>query len=264
MAGQVRLERPVKGVGLVVLDRPERLNALSDEMLLQVAEALEALAADPGVRVAVLTGSGRAFAAGADLAAFAEMDVGAYLEGPRISAWRRIWAFEKPLLAAVEGHCLGGGFELALAADLIVAGEGARFGQPEVNLGLMPGAGGVQRLVRLLGYHRALAVLWGERTLDAHAAWRHGIVHRVVPRGATRQVAVELAGRLSGKAPLALRAIKGAARVALEAPLSAGIAHDYRSFAALFATRDAREGIRAFLEGRRPVFEGRGEGAQSS
>ncbi len=257
MGEAVRVERPFEGVGLVVLDRPDRLNALSDEVLLRVAEGLEALAADPDVRVAVIAGGERAFAAGADLEAFAAQDAGAYLAGPRARAWRRIWAFDKPLVAAVEGYCLGGGFELALSADLIVAGEGARFAQPEVNLGLLPGAGGVQRLVRLLGYHRALAVLWGERTLDAGEAHRLGIAHRLVPRGRALEAALGLARRLAAKAPLAVRAVKASARVALEAPLSAGIEHDFKSFVALFATADAREGIRAFLERRSPAFEGR-------
>ncbi len=257
MGEAVRVERARPGVGLVVLDRPERLNALSDEVLLELAAALEALAEDPEVRVAVLAGGTRAFAAGADLRRFLETDTAAYLTGPRPRAWRRIWAFEKPLLAAVEGYCLGGGFELALSADLIVAAEGARFGQPEVNLGLMPGAGGVQRLVRLLGYHRAMAVLWGERTLDAQSAYRLGIAHRVVPRGRALPVALRLAERLVNKAPLALGRIKAAARFALEAPLTAGLVHDGQGFAALLATADAREGIQAFLERRPPTFEGR-------
>jgi len=257
VGGTLRLERPAEGVGLVVLDRPERLNALSDELLTEVANALDALDADGAVGAAVIAGAGGVFAAGADLEAFAATEPGAYLAGPRPAAWRRIWAFGKPLLAAVEGHCLGGGLELALSADLIVAGAGARFGQPEVNLGLMPGAGGVQRLVRLLGYHRALALLWDERRLDAEAARRLGLVHRVVPRGRALPAALRLARRLAGKAPLALRRIKAAARLALEAPLPAGLAHDFASFSALFATADAREGIRAFLERRPPRFSGR-------
>ncbi len=253
----LEVKDPRPGVRLLTLARPERLNALSDELLLRLAEALEAADASEGVRVAVVTGGPRAFAAGADLEAFLDRSAAELLAGPRGRAWARIRAFAKPLIAAVEGYCLGGGFELALSADLVVAGEGAVFGQPEVNLGIMPGAGGTQRLVRLLGYPRALEVLFDARRLSAGEAHRLGVANRVVPRGAALSCALDLAERIAKKAPLAVRQIKAAARAALEAPLSAGLLLEQQAFLALFSSRDAKEGIRAFLERRAPRFEGR-------
>ncbi len=250
MAGELLLSRPRAGVALLTLNRPEKLNALSDALLTQIAAALAELDGDGDVRVAVITGNERAFAAGADLEGFLNQPATALAEGPRARAWARIRAFSKPLVAAVEGYCLGGGFELALSADLIVAGAGARFGQPEVNLGLMPGAGGTQRLVRLLGHARAMEILLDAKRLNAEEARRLGVVNRVVPGGAALGEGLDLAAQIAKKPPLAVRFIKAAARQAAEVGLSEGFAYEQRSFLVLFESQDARERIRAFLEKR--------------
>jgi len=250
VAGELLLSRPRAGVALLTLNRPEKLNALSDALLTQIAGALAELEGDGDVRVAVITGNEQAFAAGADLEGFLNSDAVSLAEGARTRAWGRIRAFPKPLIAAVEGYCLGGGFELALSADLIVAGAGARFGQPEVNLGLMPGAGGTQRLVRLLGHVRAMEILLDESRLEAEEARRLGVVNRVVPRGAALAEALDLAERIAKKPSLAVRFIKAAARQAAEVGLSEGLAYEQRSFLVLFESRDARERIQAFLEKR--------------
>jgi enoyl-CoA hydratase len=249
---------PVDGVALVTLERAEVLNALSFDLLDQLAAALSALDGDRGCRAIVVTGSGdRAFAAGADIRELAAQTPVTLAIDDRFAVWERIAATRTPLIAAVRGFALGGGCELAMSCDLIVAGDDARFGQPEINLGVMPGAGGTQRLTRAIGRARAMDLILTGRTITAGEAEAMGLVSRVVPAASTVAAALELATAIAAQAPIAVRAAKEAVRLAEELPLSAGLRHERRAFFALFATEDQAEGMAAFIEKRRPEWEGR-------
>ncbi|HLH68110.1 MAG TPA: enoyl-CoA hydratase-related protein [Candidatus Dormibacteraeota bacterium] len=244
-------------VGVVTLNRPRVLNALSPELIAELGYALGHLDADPGIGAAVLTGGDKVFAAGADIADMSERSAVDQLLRDQTGRWQAVTAFTKPLVAAVNGYALGGGCELALMCDLIVAGDTARFGQPEINLGIIPGAGGTQRWPRTVGKYVAMEVNLLGQPIDARRAYRLGLVNRVVPAEVTVAVAVDLAKQLAAKAPLALRMAKEAVNRALETPLSEGLAAERKSFYFLFATEDQKEGMRAFLEKRRPEFKGR-------
>ncbi|MEO5940320.1 MAG: enoyl-CoA hydratase-related protein [Candidatus Limnocylindrales bacterium] len=251
-------EDPVDGVALVTIERPDVLNALSFDLLDELAAALATLDTDPACRAIVLTGSGtRAFAAGADIKELAVQTPVSLLVDDRFAVWERIAATRTPLIAAVRGFALGGGCELALSCDLIVAGDDAQFGQPEVNLGVMPGAGGTQRLTRAIGRARAMDVILTGRTIPAAEAGATGLVSRVVPAEETLSAALELAAAVAAKAPVAVLAAKEAVRLAEELPLSAGLRHERRAFFALFASDDQEEGMSAFIEKRRPEWKGR-------
>jgi enoyl-CoA hydratase len=248
----------VAGVALVTIDRPEALNALSFDLVRELAGALETLDADPACRAVVLTGSGtRAFAAGADIRELAIQTSASLASGGDFDAWARIDAIGLPIVAAVRGFALGGGCELAMACDLIVAGDDARFGQPEINLGVIPGAGGTQRLTRAIGSARAMELILTGRTMTADEAFAAGLVTRVVPAGATVEAALELAARIASMPPLAVRAAKQAVRAAAELPLTHGLAAERQAFFALFDTDDQREGMSAFIEKRPAVWTGR-------
>lgn len=245
------------GVALVTIDRPEALNALSFGLLRELAGALETLDADPACRVVVLTGAGtRAFAAGADIRELAVQTTASLTEGHDFDAWGRIDAIGLPLIAAVRGFALGGGCELAMACDMLIAGDDARFGQPEINLGVIPGAGGTQRLTRAIGPARAMELILTARTIDADEAARVGLVTKIVPAGSTVDAALELAARIAAMPPLAVRAAKQAVRAAAELPLSHGLAAERQAFFGLFDTADQREGMSAFIEKRRAVWTG--------
>jgi enoyl-CoA hydratase len=249
---------PIAGVALLTIERPEVLNALSFDLLDDLADALAGLDADPGCRAIVLTGSGtRAFAAGADIRELATQTPISLLVEDRFAVWERIAATRKPVIAAVRGFALGGGCELALGCDLIVAGDDAQFGQPEINLGVMPGAGGTQRLTRAIGRARAMDLVLTGRTITASEAEAMGLVSRVVPADQTLGAALELGATIAGKAPVAVIAAKEAVRLADELPLSAGLRHERRAFFALFASDDQGEGMAAFVEKRRPEWKGR-------
>jgi enoyl-CoA hydratase len=249
---------PIAGVALLTIERPEVLNALSFDLLDDLADALAGLDADPGCRAIVLTGSGtRAFAAGADIRELATQTPISLLVEDRFAVWERIAATRKPVIAAVRGFALGGGCELALGCDLIVAGDDAQFGQPEINLGVMPGAGGTQRLTRAIGRARAMDLVLTGRTITASEAEAMGLVSRVVPADETLGAALELGATIAGKAPVAVLAAKEAVRLADELPLSAGLRHERRAFFALFASDDQGEGMAAFVEKRRPEWKGR-------
>jgi enoyl-CoA hydratase len=249
---------PTDGVALVTIERPDVLNALSFDLLDELAAILADLDADPGCRAIVLTGSGtRAFAAGADIRELAVQTPISLLVENRFGVWERIAATRTPLIAAVRGFALGGGCELAMTCDLIVAGDDAQFGQPEINLGVMPGAGGTQRLTRAIGRARAMDLILTGRTIDAHAAEAMGLVSRVVPAEETLGAALELARIIASKAPVAVLAAKEAVKLADELPLSAGLHHERRAFFALFASHDQGEGMSAFVEKRRPEWKGR-------
>ncbi len=249
---------PVDGVALVTLDRPEILNALSFGLLAELAGVLRSLDADPSVRAIVVTGAGeRAFASGADIDEMADATPESLEAGRAFEPWDDLRAIRKPLIAAVRGYALGGGCELAMACDMIVAGEDAQFGQPEIRIGVMPGAGGTQRLPRLIGRMRAMDLVLTGRTIGAREAERCGLVTRVVPAEDAVPAALELAARIAAMPPIAVASAKAALHAASELPLTDGLAFERRAFLALFATEDQREGMAAFREKRRPRWKGR-------
>jgi enoyl-CoA hydratase len=245
-------------VALVTIDRQDSLNALSFDLLDELAAALEILDANPACRAIVLTGAGeRAFAAGADIRELAGQTPTSLAAANRFAAWDRIAAVQTPLIAAVRGFALGGGCELAMACDMIVAGEDAQVGQPEIRLGVMPGAGGTQRLTRAIGKAKAMELILTGRTMPAREAEANGLVSRVVPAEATLDAALELAAVVAAQAPLAARAAKLAILQAHELSLAAGIDHERRAFFELFASDDQSEGMAAFAEKRPATWTGR-------
>ena len=252
----IRLEHLDGAVLLVTLNRPEVRNALSTRLLGEVAGALEEAKQNPDVRAVVLTGGAGVFAAGADLQEIARHTAVSILDDPRVDYWSIIRQFPKPLIAAVNGWCLGGGNELAMHADIIIAGEHARFGQPEINLGIIPGAGGTQRLTHAVGKSFAMRMVLTGEPIDARTALAQGLVAEVTPRELTIERAVELARSIAAKPPLATRLAKEAVIKASELPLAEGLGHERRAFCLLFASEDKKEGVTAFLEKRRPRFQG--------
>jgi enoyl-CoA hydratase len=244
-------------VALLRLNRPEAMNALNTPLMVELMDALEKLDADEGVGAFVLTGDGRAFAAGADIKEMAESSSIELLLKGHISPFDRIRRISKPVIAAVSGWCLGGGHELALSCDMIVASETARFGQPEINLGVMPGAGGTQRLTRILGKPLAMEMVLNNRTLTAEEALHYGLVNHVVPVERYLDVALELASEIAARAPLAVRLAKEAVNRAQETHLADGIAEERQAFYFLFSSEDQKEGMRAFAEKRKPKWTGR-------
>jgi enoyl-CoA hydratase len=246
------------GVALVTIDRPEARNALSFALLDELAEALEELDHDGRTRVAILTGAGdRAFAAGADIVELADQTPERLRSERHFDTWDRLWAIGIPLIAAVRGYALGGGCELAMTCDLIVAGDDAQFGQPEIQIGVMPGAGGTQRLTRAIGVARAMELVLTGRTMPAAEAHAAGLVTTVVPAAEVVEAALALADRIAAMPPLAVRAAKRSVLAAAELPLSAGLRAEREAFFDLFATEDQREGMRAFQEKRPPTWSGR-------
>jgi enoyl-CoA hydratase len=249
---------PIPGVALLTIDRPEVLNALSFAVVAALADRLEALDADPECHAIVLTGAGeRAFAAGADIRELAEQTPAGLLAGDAFRHWDRIGRIRTPIVAAVRGYALGGGCELAMACTLIVAAEDARFGQPEIGLGVIPGAGGTQRLTRAIGKARAMELILTGRALTAREAEAAGLVARVVASELVLTEALGLAGRIAAQPPLAVIAAKEAVDRAFELSLSAGLEFERRQFYLLFDTEDRREGMAAFLEKRPPRWQGR-------
>jgi enoyl-CoA hydratase len=244
-------------VGIVAMNRPKQLNALSGELMSAVVAALEELDADPEIRAIVLAGGERAFAAGADIAELAEGTPISLYENRRIERWDAIRGLRTPVVAAVSGFCLGGGCELAMLCDLIVASESARFGQPEINLGVLPGAGGTQRLTRAVGKAVAMDMVLTGRMLSAREALDFGLVARVVVREAWLDEAKRVAHEIAAKGPISVRLAKEAIDQAFEVPLAAGIEFERRSFYLARASEDAGEGLNAFLEKRPPDFKGR-------
>lgn len=253
----LQVEKPAEGVLQITLDRPQARNALNNALLCELADAFDAAAADESVRCMMLTGGPDVFAAGADLKEMARLDtIGAYLD-ERPARYAAIRRFPKPVVAAVNGFALGGGCELAMHADVIVAGETARFGQPEVNLGIIPGAGGTQRLARSIGKSRTMKMVLSGEFMDADEALAAGLVAEVRPREAAIGRAVELARTIAAKPPLAVRMAKEAVLKSYEMPLEAALDFERRLFTILFATEDRAEGTAAFLEKRKPEFKGR-------
>jgi len=255
-AGVVRVERDGR-VGVVLLNRPKQLNALSGEVMDALVTALRGLDEDREIRAIVLGGNERAFAAGADIAELAAGTPISLYENRRIDAWDSIRAVRTPLVAAVSGFCLGGGCELAMLCDLIVAAESAKFGQPEINLGVLPGAGGTQRLTRAVGKAVAMDMILTGRMLSAREALSFGLVARVVAQEAWLVEAKRVAAAIAAKSPISVRLAKEAVDRAFEAPLSVGVEFERRAFYLARAAEDATEGLNAFIEKRDPQFEGK-------
>jgi enoyl-CoA hydratase len=251
---QVEIDAPI---ATITLNRPKVLNALSPELVREVNVALVELDADERVRAVVLTGGPRVFAAGADIGDMADRTAVEQLRRDQTGRWAGIAAFGKPLIAAVNGYALGGGCELALMCDLIIAGDSARLGQPEVNLGIIPGAGGTQRWPRTAGKYVAMEVMLTGAPITAWRAHELGIVNKVVPAEMTIEVARRVARQLAEKPPLAARMAKEAVLKAFDSSLTEGLSAERKSFYFLFSTEDQKEGMHAFLEKRRGVFKGK-------
>ena len=245
------------GVALLQLNRPEARNALSPETMERLAAELERLDPDPEVRCVVIAGSEKVFAAGADIRSMAERTLPEALYHPAAAFWKRLAAVKTPMVAAVSGFALGGGCELALACDMIVASDTARFGQPEITLGIIPGGGGTQRLARAIGKQRTMELVLTGKLFDAKTAERWGLVNLVAGKGRWLEEALELARRVAAQAPLAGRLGKQAVLAAEETALSAGLDHERRLFEIAMATEDRVEGMNAFLEKRDPEFRGK-------
>ncbi|MFO0838556.1 MAG: enoyl-CoA hydratase-related protein [Phycisphaerae bacterium] len=244
-------------VGIVRINRPDVLNALNIPTMTQLVDALERFDADPEIRCMLLAGSERAFAAGADINEMAGASaVDMYIRN-QFARWERIRRVAKPIVAAVSGYALGGGCELMMNCDIIVAGETTRIGQPEINIGVMPGAGGTQRLTRAIGKARAMDLALTGRMITAREAQAMGLISRVVPPEQWYDEALRICNELANKAPLALRLAKEAVQKSFETTLSEGLEYERKLFYLLFATDDQKEGMRAFLEKRSPVFVGR-------
>jgi enoyl-CoA hydratase/carnithine racemase len=252
----VTLER-YEAVAVVRLNRPERRNALSPDVMEQLAEVLADLDADESARCIVISGTEEVFAAGADIKAMVERTFQQVLEASTMPFWQRVADCRTPLIAAVSGFALGGGCELALLCDMIVASDTAEFGQPEITLGIIPGGGGTQRLARVIGKQRTMELVLTGRRIDAKEALRLGFVNRVVPKRRWLSEAVELADVVARRPPLAVKLAKQAVLAADEMALSAGLAHERRLYELAMATEDRVEGMQAFLEKRRPEFHGR-------
>lgn len=244
-------------VGVITLNRPKALNALSPQLLQELMEALAAFDNNDQIGAMVLTGSEKAFAAGADIKQMAGASPVDMLKSTFIATFEVIQDIKKPVIAAVSGYCLGGGNELAMSCDLIIASETARFGQPEINLGVIPGAGGTQRLTRAVGKALAMEMVLNNRTLSAQEALTFGLVNQVHPLESYLEAALDLAGDIARRAPLAVQAGKEMVNQAYETHLSEGIKAERRSFYLLFATADQKEGMEAFLEKRTPEWQGR-------
>ena len=244
-------------VGVVTMNRPKQLNALSGELMGAVVDALRDLDADTETRAIVLAGGERAFAAGADITELAAGTPVSLYENRRIDAWDSIRDLRTPVVAAVSGFCLGGGCELAMLCDLVVASETARFGQPEINLGVLPGAGGTQRLTRAVGKAVAMDMILSGRMLSAREALDFGLVARVVAKEAWLEEAKRVAGEIAAKGPIAVRLAKEAIDKAFEAPLAVGVEFERHAFYLARASEDATEGLNAFVEKRPPDFHGR-------
>jgi enoyl-CoA hydratase len=243
-------------VGLVTLNRPKQLNALNAKLMQELGQALQAFDADQGIGAILVAGSEKAFAAGADIDAmknFAFMD--AYQQDYITRDWEHILRVRKPVIAAVAGYALGGGNELALMCDIVIAADNARFGQPEINLGIMPGAGGTQRLPRAVGKAKAMDMCLTARNMDAQEAERAGLVSRVVPLERLMEEAMAVAQKIAGYSLPVAMMIKESINRAYETPLSEGVRTERRIFHSQFALEDQKEGMAAFVEKRKPVFK---------
>ena len=244
-------------VGIIRLNRPKVLNALNPELMSMLAAQAEAYDKDPSIYVILIAGSEKAWAAGADIGDMAEQSAISMYERDQFATWERLKRVKKPIVAAVSGWCLGGGCELMMHCDVVVASETTQFGQPEINIGVMPGAGGTQRLTRAVGKALAMDVILSGRFLTAGEALKHGLVSRVVPKEHFFTEALKVAQTIATKGPIALRFAKEGVLKAFETTLSEGLEYERKLFYMLFATEDQKEGMRAFAEKRKANFTGR-------
>lgn len=254
----ITLEKDGK-VAVITINRPDKLNALSSTVHVEGVAALDELRRDDGVRVVVITGSGeKAFIAGADISEFeGKTPVTQRAVFQERTLFNTIDTFPKPVIAMVNGFCLGGGNELALACDLRICGENAKFSQPEINLGIIPGGGGSQRLTRLVGEGRSMEMILTGDMIDAETAYRFGLVNHVYPSAELRAKTMELASKIAEKAPIALQLAKEAVKFASRSNLDEGLRREVDLFAICFSTEDKQEGVSAFLEKRKPEFKGK-------
>jgi len=246
-----------KNVGLITLNRPDAMNALNGELMTELIEALSVFDADEQIGAIVIAGSERVFAAGADISEMANMSAVEMVKSSFVELFDDIRAIKKPIIAAVSGYALGGGCELAMSCDMIIASEKAKFGQPEINLGVIPGAGGTQRLTHAVGKVIAMEMVLNNRTLSAREALEFGLINRVVPVEEYLDVALKLAKRVAARAPLALLQAKDAVNKAYELSLTEGLEFERRAFYFLFASEDQKEGMSAFVEKRKAEWRGK-------
>lgn len=244
-------------IGIVTLNRPKVLNALNHELMGELVKALEAFDRDDAVRVIVLTGGERAFAAGADIKEMSEETTVSIMDKDQFSTWDRIKLIRKPIIAAVSGYALGGGCELVMNCDIIVASETAQFGQPEINLGVIPGAGGTQRLTRIVGKYKAMELILTGRPFTAYEAHQLGLVNKVAPVELFLEEAKAMAKEIAKKSPIAVKLAKEAIMKTFETTLNEGLQFERKNFYMLFSSEDQKEGMKAFMEKRQASFKGR-------
>ena len=257
MSYQNLLVKKEGAIGIVQLNRLKVLNALNFEIMSELVSGLEELDRDAAVNVIILTGGEKAFAAGADLAEMSQTTPVDLLLGRRFELWDRIRKISKPIIAAVSGYCLGGGNELAMNCDIVIASESASFGQPEVNVGIIPGAGGTQRLPRVVGKYKAMEMILTGKSISANEAYRIGLVNHVVPPESLMEEAKKIAADIASKPPISIRSAKEAILKAQDTTLEVGLEFERKAFYMLFATEDGKEGMKAFLEKRKPTFKGK-------
>ena len=244
-------------VGLITLNRPQVMNALNHQLVIEVMDALEGFDHDDSIGAMVITGNEKAFAAGADIKELNEKSGQQIKESDHVAAFSRIMNIRKPIIAAVSGHALGGGCEIALSCDMVVASESAKFGQPEITIGVIPGAGGTQRLTHAVGKAIAMEMILNNRMLSAREAAQFGLVNRVVAVDQYLNEALKLAEEIASRAPVAVRAAKRMINQAYERPLSDGLREEKQEFYNLFSTEDQKEGMKAFVEKRKPNWKGK-------
>ena len=244
-------------VGLITLDRPKAMNALNNQLLNEIMDALETFDKDDNVGAMVVTGNEKAFAAGADIKEMVSKTPQEMLDEKRVLVFDRILSVEKPVIAAVSGWALGGGCEIALSCDMIVASESAKFGQPEITIGVIPGAGGTQRLTKAVGKAIAMEMILNNRTLTAQEALGLGMVNRVVPVSDYLDEAIKLADEIASRAPTAARAAKKLINASFDSPLTDGLDQEKQAFYDFFGTEDQKEGMQAFIEKRKPNWSGK-------
>ena len=244
-------------VGLITLNRPKAMNALNNQLMVELMDALDSFDRNDDIRAMVITGNEKAFAAGADIKELADKSITEMMDSDHIAVFGRIRTIRKPVIAAVSGWALGGGCEVALSCDMIVASDSAKFGLPEVTIGVIPGAGGTQRLTRAVGKAIAMEMILNNRTLTAQEALQFGLVNRLVPVETYLEEALKLADEVASRAPLAIRAAKKMINQSYERTLSEGLIEEKQVFYNLFASEDQKEGMRAFVEKRKPEWKGR-------
>jgi enoyl-CoA hydratase len=244
-------------LGLIALNRPKVLNAINRPMVSEILDAMEGFEADSSVRAIVLSGKGRAFAAGADIDEMANDNAIDFELRNQFKDWDRLAMIKKPIIGAVQGFAFGGGFELALCCDLLYAADDAEFGFPEVNLGVMPGAGGTQRLTKLAGKTKAMEWLFTGKRISAREALHHGIVNQLISKELLMEETMKAAEQIANQAPISIRLIKEAILKAVDSPLKEGMEFERKNFYLLFSTDDQKEGMQAFIEKRKPYFKGK-------